>query len=80
MTSTMTQDSAPRALRLNKVELDKLGPSEGNVMDAILPWMKGFEKRFHPEEHEYDIVKCICGFSCPDSEVGLNLSLWRQHG
>lgn len=65
----MVRGTEPGMLQLNRTELEKLGPAEGDVMDAILPWMKGFEKRYHPEEHEYDIVKCICGFSCPDSEV-----------
>lgn len=58
-------------LDLSTSNLDKVDEQDREALriDTILPWMKGFEKRYHPVEYEYDIVKCVCGFSCPDSEV-----------
>lgn len=39
--------------------------SYDRMESLILPWMKGFEKRY-ASEHVEDIVRCVCGFSCPD--------------
>lgn len=54
---------------LADLNISAAGLSKSAASDFILPWMAGFEKRYHPQEYEYDVVICVCGFSCPDSEV-----------
>ena len=47
----------------------KVTLNDSKLLDAcILPWMEGFEKRYAPGEHIEDVVKCVCGYSCPDEE------------
>lgn len=76
--STRTRTRPPAALELMATNSDQYNfeldtaddhKTDLAIEEAILPWMAGFEKRYHPQEYENDLVICVCGFACPDSEV-----------